>query len=148
MKSDEMTSEIDVKKLVRTLGEQARTAYRLLADASPEQKNAALLAAALEIRAQSKQIIAANDADMFAAENAGLANAMLDRLKLKPESVEAMAKNLEDIASFPDPVGKILAEWERPNGLRIQRVSVPLGVIGIIYESRPNVTADAGGLCL
>ena len=143
-----MTSEIDVKKLVRMLGEQARTAYRLLADASPEQKNVALLEAAQEIRAQSKQIIAANDADMFVAENAGLANAMLDRLKLKPESVEAMAKSLEDIASFPDPVGKILAEWERPNGLRIQRVSVPLGVIGIIYESRPNVTADAGGLCL
>ncbi len=148
MKADKITSEIDVKKLVRMLGEQARTAYRLLADASPEQKNAALLAAAQEIRTQSKQIIAANDADMFAAENAGLANALLDRLKLKPESVEAMAKNLEDIASFPDPVGKILAEWERPNGLRIQRVSVPLGVIGIIYESRPNVTADAGGLCL
>lgn len=143
-----MTPEIDVKKLVRMLGEQARTAYRLLADASPEQKNTALLAAAQEIRAQSKQIIQANDADMSAAENAGLANALLDRLKLKPESVEAMAKNLEDIASFPDPVGRILAEWERPNGLRIQRVSVPLGVIGIIYESRPNVTADAGGLCL
>lgn len=133
---------------MRTLGERARTAYRLLADASPEQKNAALLAAAREIRSQGEQIIQANDADMFAAENAGLANAMLDRLKLKPESVEAMAKSLEDIASFPDPVGKILAEWERPNGLRIQRVSVPLGVIGIIYESRPNVTADAGGLCL
>lgn len=143
-----MTSEIDVKKLMETLGKQARTAYRLLADALPEQKNAALLEAAREIRAQSKQIIAANDLDMSAAQNAGLADSLLDRLKLKPESVEAMAKSLEDIASFPDPVGKILAEWERPNGLRIQRVSVPLGVIGIIYESRPNVTADAGGLCL
>ncbi len=133
---------------METLGKQARTAYRLLADALPEQKNAALLEAAREIRAQSKQIIAANDLDMSAAQNAGLADSLLDRLKLKPESVEAMAKSLEDIASFPDPVGKILAEWERPNGLRIQRVSVPLGVIGIIYESRPNVTADAGGLCL
>lgn len=143
-----MTSEIDVKNLMKTIGKQARTAYRLLADASPDQKNAALLAAAQEIRAQSRQIIAANKTDMSAAENAGLASALLDRLKLKPESVEAMAKNLEDIASFPDPVGKLLAEWERPNGLRIQRVSVPLGVIGIIYESRPNVTADAGGLCL
>lgn len=143
-----MTSEIDIKNLMKILGEQARTAYRLLADASPEQKNAVLLKAAQEIRAQSKQIIAANDADMFAAENAGLAKAMLDRLKLKPESIKAMARSLEDIAFFPDPIGKILAEWERPNGLRIQRVSVPLGVIGIIYESRPNVTADAGGLCL
>ncbi len=143
-----MTSEIDVKNLMKIIGEQARMAYRLLADASPEQKNAALLEAAQEIRAQSKQIIAANNLDMSAAQNAGLANSLLDRLKLKPESVEAMAKSLEDIASFPDPVGRILAEWERPNGLRIQRVSVPLGVIGIIYESRPNVTADAGGLCL
>ena len=140
-----MTSEIDVKKLVRMLGEQARTAYCQLADASPEQKNAALLAAAQEIRAQSRQIIAANNTDMSAAENAGLASALLDRLKLKPESVEAMAKNLEDIASFPDPVGKLLAEWERPNGLRIQRVSVPLGVIGIIYESRPNVRQTPAG---
>jgi len=148
MKADKMTSETNVKNLMETLGKQARAAYRLLADALPEQKNAALLTAAREIRAQSKQIIAANDLDMSAAQNAGLANSLLDRLKLKPESVEAMAKSLEDIASFPDPVGKILAEWERPNGLQIQRVSVPLGVIGIIYESRPNVTADAGGLCL
>jgi len=148
MKADKTTTEIDVKKLMKIMGEQAREAYLALADASPEQKNAALLEAAREIRAQSEQIIAANDADMFAAENSGLANALLDRLKLKPESIEAMAKSLEDIASFSDPVGKILAEWERPNGLRIQRVSVPLGVIGIIYESRPNVTADAGGLCL
>ncbi len=148
MKADKTTTAIDVKNLMKIMGEQAREAYRLLADASPEQKNAALLEAAREIRAQSEQIIAANDADMFAAENAGLTDALLDRLKLKPESVEAMAKSLEDIASFPDPVGKILAEWERPNGLRIQRVSIPLGVIGIIYESRPNVTADAGGLCL
>lgn len=143
-----MASEIDIKNLMETIGKQAREAYRSLADASPEQKNAALLESAKQIRAQSREIIAANDADMVAAKNAGLTNALLDRLKLKPESVEAMAKSLEDIASFPDPVGKILAEWERPNGLRIQRVSIPLGVIGIIYESRPNVTADAGGLCL
>jgi len=143
-----MTPAIDVEKLIRAMSEQARTAYRLLADASPEQKNAALLESAREMRAHSERIIAANDADMLAAENAGLANALLDRLKLKQVSVEAMANTLEEIASFPDPVGKTLAEWERPNGLRIERVSVPLGVIGIIYESRPNVTADAGGLCL
>src|SRR5215211_5551737 len=148
MKAEKTTSETDIKKLMETLGKQARAAYQLLADTSPEQKNAALLNSAKEIRAQSQQIIAANDLDMSAAQNAGLANSLLDRLKLKPESVEAMAKSLEDITSFPDPVGRILAEWERPNGLRIQRVSVPLGVIGIIYESRPNVTADAGGLCL
>ena len=148
MKAEKVTSEIDLKKLMETIGKQAREAYRLLADASPEQKNAALLEAAKAIRAQHDEIIAANDADMTTAQNAGLSNAMLDRLKLKPASVEAMAKSLETIASFPDPVGKILAEWTRPNGLIIKRVSVPLGVIGIIYESRPNVTADAGGLCL
>jgi glutamate-5-semialdehyde dehydrogenase len=141
-------NEIDVKNIIKKMGEQARTAYRLLADASPECKNAALLESAREIRAQSEQIIQANDADMSAAESAGLGNALLDRLKLKPQSVEAMAKSLEEIAAFPDPVGVILASWERPNGLRIERVSVPLGVIGIIYESRPNVTADASGLCL
>lgn len=133
---------------MRAMGERARTAYRLLAETSAEQKNAALLEAAGKMRAQGKQIIAANDADLLAAKNAGLADALLDRLKLKPASIEAMAKSLEHIASFPDPVGKTLAEWQRPNGLLIERVSVPLGVIGIIYESRPNVTADAGGLCL
>lgn len=143
-----MASEINVKNLMETIGKQAREAYRLLSDASPEQKNAALRESAKEIRAQSDEIIAANDADMTAAQKAGLSGAMLDRLKLKPASVEAMAKALETIAEFPDPVGRILAEWSRPNGLLIRRVSVPLGVIGIIYESRPNVTADAGGLCL
>lgn len=143
-----MTSEIDIKNLMKIIGKRARVAYRLLAGALPEQKNAALLESAKEIRAQSGQIIAANDADMLAANNAELSKAMLERLKLKPANVEAMAKSLEEIASFPDPVGKILAEWTRPNGLIIKRVSVPLGVIGIIYESRPNVTADAGGLCL
>jgi glutamate-5-semialdehyde dehydrogenase len=143
-----MTTEIDVKNLMENIGRRARAAYRALADALPEQKNAALRESAKEIRARSKRIIAANDVDMSAAENSGLAKAMLDRLKLKPETVEAMAKSLEEIAAFPDPVGRILTEWTRPNGLLIQRVSVPLGVIGIVYESRPNVTADAGALCL
>lgn len=133
---------------MREMGERARSAYRLLADASHEQKNTALRESARELRAHDERIIAANDADMSAAQNSGLTNAMLERLKLKSQNVEAMAKSLEEIAAFPDPVGRILAEWERPNGLRIERVSVPLGVIGIIYESRPNVTADAGGLCL
>ena len=143
-----MTPEIDVKNLMRTMGERARAAYRLLADASDAQKNAALLESARQIRVQGEQIIAANDADMSAAENSGLTKVMLERLKLNSQNVEAMAKSLEEIASFPDPVGVVLANWERPNGLQIERVSVPLGVIGIIYESRPNVTADAGGLCL
>ncbi len=143
-----MASEIDVVKLVRTMGERARTAYRALADASDEQKNTALRESARQLRACGEQIIAANDADMTAAKSAKSAGAMLERLKLNSQSVEAMAKSLEEIAAFPDPVGVILKSWTRPNGLRIERVSVPLGVIGIIYESRPNVTADAGGLCL
>ena len=143
-----MTPEIDVKNLVRTMGERARTAYRRLADASDERKNAALREAARQLRAHSEKIIAANGADRSAAENSGLTKSMLERLKLNSQKVEATAKSLEEIASFPDPVGRILAGWTRPNGLRIERVSVPLGVIGIIYESRPNVTADAGGLCL
>ena len=100
MKADKTTTEIDVKNLMKIMGEQAREAYRLLADASPEQKNAALLESAKEIRAQSEQIIAANDADMFAAENAGLTDALLDRLKLKPESIEAMSSRLFAIASI------------------------------------------------
>ena len=143
-----MTPEIEVKNLMQKMGERARAAYHLLADASDEKKNAALFESARQIRVHGEQIIAANDADMSAAENSSLSRSMLERLKLKPQSVEVMAKSLEEIASFPDPVVKVLASWERPNGLRIERVSVPLGVIGIIYESRPNVTADAGGLCL
>ncbi|MCH7932225.1 MAG: glutamate-5-semialdehyde dehydrogenase, partial [Proteobacteria bacterium] len=108
----------------------------------------ALEAAAGAIRDDREAILAANAEDMAAAESQGLSKAMLDRLALDEARVEAMAKALEDIAAFPDPIGTVLAAWERPNGLKIERVRVPLGVIGVIYESRPNVTADAGGLCL
>ncbi|MFZ9906039.1 MAG: glutamate-5-semialdehyde dehydrogenase, partial [Steroidobacteraceae bacterium] len=119
-----------------------------LAAATREQKDAALIAAAAELRRQAAQILAANAKDMQAAEEKNLSAAMLDRLRLDTARVEAMARGLEEIARLPDPVGRVLAEWDRPNGLRIARVAVPLGVIGIIYESRPNVTADAGALCL
>lgn len=131
-----------------TLGQDAKTAAAELALAPDAQKNQALIAAAKALRASKDQIIAANQIDMTAGADKGLSPAMLDRLQLTPDRIEAMAKGLEDIASFPDPVGKDLGAWDRPNGLAIQRVSVPLGVIGVIYESRPNVTADAGGLCL
>ena len=137
-----------IELLMRTLGERARAAYRTLAVAASEQKNKALLESAKAIRERLQEIITANETDMTSAREAGLGIALLDRLELNPARVEAMAKGLEEIASFPDPVGKTLASWERPNGLHIERVSVPLGVIGIVYESRPNVTADAGGLCL
>jgi len=137
-----------IELLMRTLGERARAAYRTLAVAASEQKNKALLESAKAIRERLQEIITANETDMTSAREAGLGIALLDRLELNPARVEAMAKGLEEIASFPDPVGKTLASWERPNGLHIERVSVPLGVIGIVYESRPNVTSDAGGLCL
>ncbi len=133
---------------MRDLGVAARAAAARLALTDSSTKNAALRAMAAAIRAAAGGILAANGTDVAAAQAAGLGAALIDRLQLDPQRVEAMAKGLEDIAAQPDPVGRVLAEWDRPNGLRISRVSVPLGVIGIIYESRPNVTADAGGLCL
>jgi glutamate-5-semialdehyde dehydrogenase len=119
-----------------------------LALAPGAAKNRALTFAAAEVRARVADILAANEADMAAATAAGLGAAMLDRLRLDAGRIEAIARGLEDIVALADPIGSVIAEWTRPNGLRIQRVRVPLGVIGIIYESRPNVTADAGALCL
>jgi glutamate-5-semialdehyde dehydrogenase len=133
---------------MEALGRSARAAADGLARCDLEQRNAALKCAAAAIRAKTAAILSANAEDMRAAEARGLSGAMLDRLALDEERVESMACGLESIIDLPDPVGRIVAEWERPNGLKIQRVTVPLGVIGIIYESRPNVTADAAGLCL
>ena len=130
------------------LGRRAREAAAQLALASADTKVAALRAAAAAVRGRQNEILAANAEDVAAAKTDGIGAALIDRLALDPKRLEAVAKGLEDIAALPDPVGKLLAEWERPNGLKISRVAVPLGVIGIIYESRPNVTADAGGLAL
>ncbi len=138
----------DIPALVRAIGLKAKDAARVLAHASTEAKNTALCAAASALRAEAPAIKSANARDMAAAEQKGLSGAMLDRLLLDDARIEAMAKGLEDIAALPDPIGTVLADWERPNGLQIERVRVPLGVIGVIYESRPNVTADAGALCL
>lgn len=138
----------DLQSTMTGLGQAARDAASALALAEPEVKNRALRAAAAAIRNTADCIAAANAQDMAAARNKGLTDAMLDRLELTPERIEAMARGVEEVAELPDPVGRVLAEWDRPNGLKIARVSVPLGVIGIIYESRPNVTADAGALCL
>lgn len=137
-----------IAAMMDTLGSRARAARDALARSDAAQRNEALRCAAATIRAQAETILAANAEDMRAAEARGLGGAMLDRLALDHERVESMATGIESIAALPDPVGRVLAEWLRPNGLRIQRVSVPLGVIGIIYESRPNVTADAASLCL
>jgi glutamate-5-semialdehyde dehydrogenase len=136
-----------VADLMQGIGRAARSAARVLAFASADEKNRALLAAAAALRRCASQILAANEGDIREA-GSGLSGALLDRLQLSDSRVEAMARGLEDIAESRDPIGVHLAEWSRPNGMLIQRVCVPLGVIGIIYESRPNVTADAGALCL
>jgi len=131
-----------------TLGQAARTAARGLMVTDSEQRNAALLAMAAAIRGKAAVILEANEKDMQAARERGLSAALLDRLMLDGDRIEAMAEVLETVSELPDPVGRILAEWQRPNGLKIQRVAVPLGVIGMIYESRPNVTVDAAALCV
>jgi glutamate-5-semialdehyde dehydrogenase len=138
----------DLAATMDRLGRQAREAAVALARVTAVQKTRALKAAAAAIRARSAEILAANALDMDGAKARQLSAALLDRLLLDAKRVEAMAQGLEDVAALPDPIGDVIAEWTRPNGLRIQRVRVPLGVIGIIYESRPNVTADAGALCL
>lgn len=139
---------MNIAAKMTALGVAARAASTTLATSTTAQRNSALYKAAEVLRAQSAKIVAANESDLSSARERGLSTAMLDRLMLNGERVDAMAAGLELVAELPDPVGRIMDEWERPNGLRIQRVSVPLGVIGIIYESRPNVTADAAALCL
>jgi len=138
----------DTQALMNDIGRAARKAARAVALAPGEIKNAALRAAAAEIRAQSPAILAANALDVEAAKARGTAASFLDRLTLDARRVEAVARGVEEIADLPDPVGRVTARFERPNGLKIERVATPLGVIGVIYESRPNVTADAGALCL
>ena len=130
------------------LGRKARAAARELMLLSPEAKAEALRASARAIRAALPPILEANAADVNEARGSGQNEAFIDRLLLTPERVEGIAKSVEDIADLPDPVGAVTAEWTRPNGLKISRVRTPLGVIGVIFESRPNVTADAGALCL
>ena len=138
----------DIAALMQSLGRAAVVAAEALARASTTTKDRALGAIANALRARVPELLAANARDMEAARTKGVSEAMLDRLALDEQRIEAMARGVEDIAALGDPVGTTVAEWTRPNGLRIRRVRVPLGVIGIIYESRPNVTCDAGALCL
>jgi glutamate-5-semialdehyde dehydrogenase len=130
------------------IGAAARDAARAMREASGEAKTKALVVAAAAIRSRAPEILAANKADIEAAKAAGMAAPLVDRLTLDDARIEAMAKGVEEVAGLPDPVGRELARWSRPNGLDIARVATPIGVIGIIYESRPNVTADAGALAL
>src|SRR5579863_2018551 len=142
-----MSSE-PVGELMQGLGRAANAAAEILAMTPTAQKNAALQAAAAAVRAGSREILAANERDLSAARAARLGGPRVERLRLDAQRIEAIALSIDAVAALADPIGRVVAEWERPNGLRIQRVVVPLGVIGIIYESRPNVTADAGALCL
>lgn len=137
-----------LRQLMHHIGTSARAAAQVLAQAAEGIKNVALRQAAANIRARVRDILSANRRDVEAGRSRGLNAALIDRLVMTDTRIEAMARGLEDIAGLADPVGQVIAAWERPNGLKIERVRTPLGVVGVIYESRPNVTADAGGLCL
>ncbi len=137
----------DVAQIMARLGQDARAAARPLAIASKERKNAALRAMADAIVANEKTILEANALDLANGVDSTLSAAMMDRLKLDPSRIAGIVKGIREIADLADPVGEVIAAWDRPNGLKIERVRTPLGVIGVIYESRPNVTADAGALC-
>lgn len=138
----------DIKDKIETMGAAALSASRVLATLGTDKKNQILLAMADKLLSDSNSIIEANKVDISAAEENGLTNAMIDRLRLDESRVEAIADSIRQVASLPDPVGQIMDDWERPNGMQIRQIRVPIGVIGIIYESRPNVTSDAAVLCL
>lgn len=143
-----MKDEIEAQALITQMGEAARMAAIELAQATADRKHAALIGAACEIRKRAPEILEANEKDMEFGRQKGLSDAMLDRLKLDEDRLRGIEDGLRAVAEQRDPVGEVVAEWDRPNGLHIQRVRTPIGVIGVIYESRPNVTADAGALAL
>ncbi|MES2474421.1 MAG: glutamate-5-semialdehyde dehydrogenase [Verrucomicrobiota bacterium] len=137
----------DIQETIHQMGRQARAAAHKLAQLTSDEKNAILRAMATAIRKRVPELLAANAKDLAAGAQKGLSSAMLDRLKLDENRIEAMAAGIDQVATLPDPVGQILDAWERPNGIQISQTRVPIGTIGIIYESRPNVTADAAVLC-
>src|SRR3954471_14611910 len=143
-----MEQKVDVKAYMREMGQAARAASRFVARADTAAKNRALLAVAAELRRRSADIVAANKADVAQARSDGCDAAFIDRLTLDTHSVEHMAEGVEQVAALQDPVGAISEKTRRPTGIEVARMRVPLGVIGIIYESRPNVTADAAALCV
>ena len=138
---------MDLKEQIHDFGRRARAAARVLRQGASEQKNRGLLAMADQLVAMQDEILAANRSDVEKAKADGLTGAMIERLMLDPKRLAAMAQGIREVAALPDPVGEIIRDWTRPNGLRIQKVRVPIGVVGIIYESRPNVTSDAAVLC-
>ncbi|MDK1375838.1 MULTISPECIES: glutamate-5-semialdehyde dehydrogenase [unclassified Sinorhizobium] len=145
---DAVNNGEDVNSVMLEIGRRAKAASRPLAVASAERKHAALIAMADAIIGRTDEILSANAVDLENAEKTGVAKAFIDRLTLNRDRIRDMADSIRAIAAFKDPIGDVIAEWDRPNGLHIERVRTPLGVIGVIYESRPNVTADAGALCL
>jgi glutamate-5-semialdehyde dehydrogenase len=138
---------MSIQETIHQMGRQARAAAYKLAQLSSDEKNDILRAMAAAIRRRTPELLAANALDLAAGEAKGLSNAMLDRLKLDEKRIEAMALGIDQVATLPDPVGEIMDAWDRPNGIRISQTRVPIGTIGIVYESRPNVTADAAVLC-
>src|ERR1700704_1590627 len=143
-----MDQKLDVRQHVRELGRAARAAARALARADAEAKNRALAFMAKDLRSSAKKILAANSADVAQAKKDGADAAFIDRLTLTPKLIEQMAEGVEQVARLADPVGQISERVKRPTGIEVARMRVPIGVIGIIYESRPNVTADAAALCV
>ncbi len=138
----------NVTNVMAVIGTRARDAVKTVGQARPDQKNKALLESANALKLNAPEILAANNQDLELAEKRQVAPSLVDRLKLNQDRIDAMASGLAEIAKLTDPIGEVMRSWKRPNGLNISRVRVPLGVIGIIYESRPNVTADAGALCI
>jgi glutamate-5-semialdehyde dehydrogenase len=141
-------NKASLKEEALLLGRQAKAAARKLAPLSSAEKNRALLLMAEKLEAQTAFLVEANKKDLDCAQETGISGALLDRIALDPRRVQAMAQGLREIAALPDPVREIVKMWRRPNGLQVGRMRIPLGVIGMIYEARPNVTADAAALCL
>jgi glutamate-5-semialdehyde dehydrogenase len=137
-----------LSQALEQIGQRAEAASRVLAQATTATKNEALLAIADRIEQETEAILAANQADLKAGSERGLSSAMLDRARLDAKRIKAIATSVREVVNIADPVGEVLKRWSRPNGLQISRIRVPIGVIGIIYESRPNVTSDAASLCL
>ncbi len=139
---------LSLSEVLEKIGQRAASASRILAQATTAEKNEALLSIARRIELETKTILIANEADLRAGANSGLSSAMLDRARLDPKRIEKIANSVREVVDLTDPIGEELKQWSRPNGLKISKRRVPIGVIGIIYESRPNVTSDAASLCL
>ncbi|HCN27400.1 MAG TPA: gamma-glutamyl-phosphate reductase, partial [Verrucomicrobiales bacterium] len=142
-----LMTDSEIQQAILDMGRRARAAAHELVKLTTAKKNAILLMMADEIEAREAGILAANEKDLERARANGLSSAMVDRLTLNPKRLKAIADAVREVAALPDPVGELLSEWTRPNGIRIRKVRVPIGVIGIIFESRPNVTSDAASLC-